>query len=129
MLLVVLVQPVTHLLKGRLSFAKRSGACLTAPDLCSSDQMMKVFISLYCRSLEQTSSPDLRLLAARVDALNKLNPTPNPSESPLINGTWVLLYTAKLNEAARGENLVQVSINERELNFSSHPCHDCAPPS
>lgn len=60
---------------------------------------------------------DLRCLQTQIDGLIELNPTPDPSASPHINGTWVLLYTAKLSKAEKEENTFQVG--SRSLFLSS----------
>ncbi|KAF5833294.1 hypothetical protein DUNSADRAFT_10459 [Dunaliella salina] len=60
------------------------------------------------RELETTPpTSDTSVLASQIRALNDLNPTPDPNESPKLTGTWVLLYTKKLEQASGGDNFFQ----------------------
>eukprot|EP00667_Euglena_gracilis_P023943 EG_transcript_27271 len=57
-------------------------------------------------------------LMATVEALEAVNPTPNPADSPLVSGTWALLFagapTAQAEvERARREGVVGSAISPR----------------
>eukprot|EP00983_Pelagomonas_calceolata_P059400 1145907-Pelagomonas_calceolata.AAC.4 len=83
----------------------------SSSDVGSLIALKKAELRQTIRELEATpSASDTSVLASKIKALNDLNPTPNPNESPKLNGTWVLLYTKKLGQAAGGADFFQVSL-------------------